>query len=123
MTQAKEITSDIVKAEEVIGVDVQNAKGEDLGTINTLVLDKRAGFVRYVVLSFGGFLGMGDKLFALPWEILSYNEARDCFVLDIPQEKLKNAPGFNKNQWPNMSDRKWGESIFNYYGSRPYWQK
>lgn len=105
----------IVSSEDVIGVDVMNPKGESLGTIEALMLNKVEGTVAYVVLSFGGFLGMGDKLFAMPWSAFSYNEKEDCFILSIDKEKLKNSPGFDKNHWPDMSNPTWVSTINNYY--------
>lgn len=123
MAQASEVPSSVVKTSEVVGVEVQNSQGDDLGTIEEIILDKITGNVRYVVLSFGGFLGMGDKLFALPWNSIAFNESRDAFILNVSKDKLTKAPGFDKNNWPNFSDKKWAKSIFEYYGSEPYWLK
>lgn len=114
---------DIVKTKEVIGVKVKNIAQEDLGKIEEILLDKRTGQVCYVVLSFGGFLGMGDKLFALPWNSLHYDTKQDCFILGVDKEKLKNAPGFDKNNWPIWTDRTWGESIHKFYDTKPYWTR
>jgi len=122
MNETRELSSEVVKSKEVIGVSVKNKAGENLGEIYEIILDKHKGYARYVVLSFGGFLGIGDKLFALPWEVISYNPEEECFILNIDKEKLKNAPGFDKNNWPNMADQTWGKNIYNYYGIRPYWE-
>ncbi|MCC5792273.1 MAG: PRC-barrel domain-containing protein [Legionellaceae bacterium] len=108
----------LVRTHNVVGIDVQNAQDENLGKIEDLVLNKQTGHVEYVVLSFGGFLGMGDKLFALPWSIFSFDDSKDCFIINVEKEKLKNSPGFDKDQWPNMSDEKWGSSIHSYYGTK-----
>jgi len=105
----------LINADDVIGVDVENSQGEDLGTVEALVLDKMKGNVVYVVLSFGGFLGMGDKLFAMPWHIFSYNPQREKFVISIDKEKLKNSPGFDKDNWPDMTSTEWNTSIKTYY--------
>lgn len=105
----------------ITGDKVVNTQGEDLGRIEDVMLDVSTGRVAYAVLSFGGFLGMGDKLFALPWESLQLDTANHRFVLNVPKERLENAPGFDKDHWPNMADRKWGESVHEYYGQRPYW--
>jgi sporulation protein YlmC with PRC-barrel domain len=113
----------ILKASDIIGKDVENAAGDDLGDIEDVVIDPDSGRVAYAVLSFGGFLGMGDKLFALPWQSLkSSAKDADKFVLDIDKERLKNAPGFDKDTWPNMADRQWATDIHKYYGRDPYWQ-
>lgn len=105
----------IVDANKVIGVDVQNTQGENLGSIETLMLDKFTGKVVYVVLSHGGFLGMGDKLFALPWSIFTYDPTDDCYTIPVDKEKLKNSPGFDKDHWPDMSDAGWRSTINKYY--------
>ncbi len=113
---------DVVKAsEQVIGVDVKNTQQEDLGEITELMLEKVSGKVAYVVLAFGGILGMGEKYFAVPWNAISYDKNEECFILNKSTAELKNAPGFDKDHWPNMADRQWGESINKYYGSKPYW--
>lgn len=106
----------IVKANNVVGVKVKNPQSEDLGKVEALMLDKYDGYVHYVVLSFGGFLGMGDKLFAMPWEIFSYDKDEDCFVINVDKEKLKNSPGFDKDNWPNMSDNTWSQQVHDYFG-------
>jgi PRC-barrel domain len=82
----------------------------------------RSGRVAYAVLSFGGFLGMGDKLFAIPWNALTLDADNERFILDVPQERLQNAPGFDKNHWPSMADQRWATEVHSYYGTRPYWE-
>lgn len=119
MQHSRDLTSDLVKTSEVIGVSVKNADKESLGTVHEIVLDKRNGSVRYVVLSFGGFLGLGDKLFAIPWSAISYDKEEKSFILNVDKEKLKNAPSFDKDKWPNMSDAQWSQGIHSYYGSEP----
>jgi sporulation protein YlmC with PRC-barrel domain len=121
MKHSRDLASDVVKTAEVIGIEVKNAKKESLGSVHEIVLDKRNGNVRYVVLSFGGFLGLGDKLFALPWNAISYDEDEQAFILNVDKDKLKDAPSFDKEKWPNMSDARWGEGIYNYYGSKANW--
>lgn len=113
----------IVKTKDIIGVDVNNGQNESLGEIHEIVLDKLSGEVRYLVLSFGGFLGMGDKLFAIPWNAINYDSQEDCFMLNISKDRLKDAPGFDKDHWPDMADTTWGATIFNFYGTMPYWEK
>jgi len=86
------------------------------------MIDTPTGRVAYAVLSFGGFLGMGDKLFAIPWSRLSLDEDRKVFVLDVDRATLERAPGFDKDNWPDMADRAWGTQVHTYYGARPYWE-
>ncbi|MDF3054273.1 MAG: PRC-barrel domain containing protein [Gammaproteobacteria bacterium] len=107
--------SDIVSSRQVVGVAVKSPAEEDLGKIEEIMLDKFSGTVRYAVLSFGGFLGMGDKLFAIPWKSFSYNPEFEAFILNVSKEKLENAPGFDKDHWPNANDLSWSESISKYY--------
>lgn len=112
------MTNQIINASDVINVDVKNHQNEDLGKIKAIMLDKFNGQVAYVVLSYGGFLGMGDKLFALPWDIFAYAPTEDCFKISLDKEKLKNSPGFAKDNWPDMSSTTWRKSINSYYNSR-----
>jgi uncharacterized protein YjbJ (UPF0337 family)/sporulation protein YlmC with PRC-barrel domain len=102
---------------------VINPAGEDLGQIEDIVLDMESGRIAYAVLSFGGFLGFGDKFFAIPWEVLRPSSTEEAFILHTDREALANAPGFDKNHWPEMADRQWGAGIYSYYGSRPYWEE
>lgn len=111
----------MVKAsDEVINVNVKNNAKEDLGEIHELMIDKLSGKVVYAVLESGGFLGLNGKLFAIPWNSFHYDNNEDCFIININKEKIKNAPGFDKDHWPDMADSQFGESIDKYYGSTPY---
>lgn len=111
----------VLSASTLAGDRVVNAAGEDIGKIDEIMLDTPSGRVAYAVLSFGGFLGMGDKLFAIPWSRLSLDEDNKCFRLDVDKETLKRAPGFDKDNWPDMADQEWGAKIYTYYRSQPYW--
>jgi sporulation protein YlmC with PRC-barrel domain len=110
------------RSSKVIGMDVRNPAKENLGDIQDLVLDQPAGAVAYAVLSFGGFLGMGDKYFAVPWGALKLTDDQKAFTLDVPKERLQKAPGFDKKDWPDFNDRQWGKGIHTYYGVPPYWE-
>jgi sporulation protein YlmC with PRC-barrel domain len=105
----------VMGASTLIGNDVCNRKDENLGNIKEFMLDVRSGNVRYAVLSFGGFLGMGEKLFAVPWSALTLDTENKRFVLDVEVDRLKNAPGFDKDQWPSMADASWAQSIHSYW--------
>src|SRR5262249_25636492 len=89
-------TSRLISSEKVSGTNVENTRGDSLGHIQGVMIDKRSGQVGYAVLKYGSFLGMGGKLFALPWEILKYDTQRDAYVIGIPEERLKNAPSFDE---------------------------
>jgi sporulation protein YlmC with PRC-barrel domain len=114
---------DIVPAKTVIGSSVVNANYEDLGRIEDLVLDANAGRIAYAVLSFGGFLGLGDKYFAIPWNKFEFHLAEKRVVLNVDKKLLEKAPGFDKDNWPNMADSTWGTSIYKHYGLAPYWEE
>lgn len=105
----------LMGADTLIGNDVHNHKGEDLGDIKEIMLDTETGEICYAVLSFGGFLTIGEKLFAVPWKALTLDPDNKCFVLNEEKERLKSAPGFDKDNWPNMADQTWAESIRAYY--------
>ena len=111
----------IQKASDLIGKPVQNPDGERLGEVQDLAIDGEHGRVAYVVLSFGGFLGMGEKWFAIPTESLTLPKSAKHFVLAMEKDRLKSAPGFNKDKWPAMGDSKWGMQTHEFYGVQPYW--
>jgi sporulation protein YlmC with PRC-barrel domain len=102
---------------------VVNRQGENVGKIHELVIDARKNRVAYAVLSFGGFMGMGNKLFAMPWEAFEFSATENKLILNVDKEKLKAAPGFEKgDKWPDFKDKLWGESIYNYYNYTPPWK-
>lgn len=105
----------VVKSSEVTGVKVKNGAGEDLGEINEVVIDKVFGKVSYVVLDFGGFMSFGNKFFAVPWNLFTYDKNDDCFILNVDKDRLKNAPGFDKDNWPNFAAPDYVKSINSYY--------
>ncbi len=122
MTTATATRMNVLSTSTLMGDKVVNPQGEHLGEIKELMIDPQTGHVGYAVLSFGGFLGMGDKLFAVPFRALELKAERKEFVLDVPKDKLKTAPGFNKNEWPKSADRQWGTEIHTFYGVAPYWE-
>jgi len=107
----------LMGAETLIGNDVCNQNGDDLGDIKEIMLDTATGKVCYAVLSFGGVLGIGSKLFAVPWDALKLDTKEKHFVLNVDKNRLKNAPGFDKDNWPNMADKSWENEIHSYYGT------
>lgn len=113
----------VLPATSMIGSKVVNPAGELLGTLKELVLDLEEGQIVYAVLSFGGFIGMGDKLFAIPWEAFILNAKDRTFILDVEKEVLKEAPGFDKDQWPDNAQYEagWLLDMYEYYGYSPYW--
>ncbi|HEX5125408.1 MAG TPA: PRC-barrel domain-containing protein [Rhodocyclaceae bacterium] len=113
---------EIMAADTLEGDEVINRKGDKLGKVQDIMLDLPKGRVAYAVLSSGGFLGMGDKLFAIPWHALTLDAERKCFILDVDKERLEAAPGFDKDHWPSMADLSWATQVHNYYSQPVYWE-
>jgi len=109
----------LMGADTLIGDSVVNGAEEDLGDIKEIMLDMNSGQVAYAVLAFGGFLGMGEKLFAVPWQALHLDTVNKRFVLNVEKERLKTAPGFNRDSWPDMADMNWANQIHSFYGTDP----
>jgi sporulation protein YlmC with PRC-barrel domain len=113
----------VVDAARLACGKVVNAAGEDLGKIEAIMLDVTSGRIAYAVLSFGGFIGMGKKLFALPWGALTLDATGQRFTLDASKEKLENADGFDKDHWPSMADPAWATRLHSHYNVTPYWHE
>ncbi len=107
----------LMGANTLIGNDVCNADEEDIGDIKEIMLDVASGEVAYAVLSFGSFLGMGEKLFAVPWSALKLDTENKRFNLNVSKDQLKNAPGFDKDDWPNFADPTFTKGLHSYYGT------
>lgn len=112
---------ELMAASTLEGNDVLNLEGEKLGDIQSIMLDVPKGKIAYAVLSRGGVLGMGDKLFAIPWGALTLDTARKCFILNVDSQRLKDAEGFDKDKWPTMADFTWASEIHDYYDQPTYW--
>ncbi len=110
----------LMGAGTLMGNDVYNLQGDDLGDIKEIMLDMQTGRVTYAVLSYGGFLSLGEKLFAVPWSALTLDTANKRFTLNVVKDRLEQAPGFDKDKWPNMADATWAKDIHAYYGVTPY---
>lgn len=109
----------LMGADTLLGEDVVNNEEDDLGDIKEIMIDMRTGQVAYAVLSFGGLLGIGEKLFAVPWQALQLDTINKRFVLNVDKERLESAPGFDADAWPDMSDTTWATQIHNFYGTDP----
>lgn len=107
-----------LSASSIIGTTVKNGQGDDLGKIEELMIDIKTGQVDYAVLSFGGFLGIGDKFFAVPIQVMTVQPSEKEFVLNESKERLENAPGFDKDKWPDTADSKWQQQVRSYYNIR-----
>jgi sporulation protein YlmC with PRC-barrel domain len=110
----------LMGANTLTGDDVYNTKEEKLGDIKEIMLDVETGKIAYAVLSYGGVFTLGEKLFAVPWSALKLDTVNKRFILDIGEERIRNAPGFDKDRWPNMADPEWSGSIHSFYGAPSY---
>jgi sporulation protein YlmC with PRC-barrel domain len=112
---------EVMAADTLEGDSVVNASGEKLGDIEHIMLDVRSGRIAYAVLEAGGFLGIGTKLFAIPWHALTLDTNSHCFILNVNKEQLRNAPGFDDDNWPSLGDERWARDVHAYYEVDAYW--
>ena len=112
-----------LSASTLQNTNVTNTTGEDLGTIEDLMIDPASGRVQYAVLDFGGFLGIGDKLFAVPLEAFTTDTTNERFILDVSKDRLESAPGFDKSNWPSTADPAFVENVYDFYGKRDVYMR
>ena len=118
---AEDLPWKLVKGSMFIGADIENPQGENLGNIKDVAIDRVTGRIVYAVVSFGGFMGLGDKLFAVPWSAFSQSVTdKDTFMLAVDKDRLTNAPGFDQKNWPQMASREWVSSLYTYDNVPPY---
>jgi sporulation protein YlmC with PRC-barrel domain len=129
MEAASQPATDIVKLSEIIGMTVENPQRDNLGEITDVVVDPSNGNVAYAVLAAGGFLGLGEKYFAIPWgafqPMADSDDKGDVkrLILDADKDRLQNAPGFDKDNWPDMANPQWGQTVHEYYGQGDAWKQ
>lgn len=114
-------TDRLISSDKVEGTAVYNRRDEHLGSVHSLMLDKTTGKVAYAVMSFGGFLGIGESYHPLPWRVLTYDKRMAGFVVDLDRDKLENAPRYTSGALPDWSDRSYSNRIDDYYGMPYYW--
>ncbi|HJU15586.1 MAG TPA: PRC-barrel domain-containing protein [Stellaceae bacterium] len=117
-------TARLIASDKVEGTNVRRSNGDKLGVIRRLMVDKFSGKVAYAVMSFGGFLGIGDEYRAIPWSMLEYNERLDAYELNVTDEQLRGAPPPERgwDRWDtDRVDRRWERDLHDYYHTRPYW--
>lgn len=112
---ARSETASLIASDKVEGTSVYDARGEKLGSIYTVMIDKKSGKVSYAVLSFGGFLGIGESYYPLPWNQLRYDTRLDGYVVSITEEQLKGAPSYARSESGNWTDATWRSRIDSYY--------
>ncbi|MEP7157266.1 MAG: PRC-barrel domain-containing protein [Betaproteobacteria bacterium] len=110
-----------VKTSSIVGTRVVNRQNEDLGKVEEVVIDVFNGRIAYLVLSFGGFLGLGEKLYAVPWKALHYDNDTKVYVLNLSKDQIEHAPGFEKETWPEFTNEGWNRTVHDYYELPPFW--
>ena len=113
--------TDAIRASRVIGTTVYNSAGDDIGSIEDVMLEKTSNGIMFAVIGFGGFLGMGEKYHAIPWSVLDYDEKRDGYVVPFTEEELKSAPAYDINDLAKDDGRQARDASFTYYRVDPYW--
>lgn len=113
--------SRMMTASRLCGNKVINHQNETLGQIDEVVIDVPRGRIAYAAMASGGFLGLGERLFAVPWTALRYDAGRECFTMDARKETFENAAGFDKDRWPTEAPSEWHDSVHRHYGAPLYW--
>ena len=113
-------TFNLISSESVEGTNVYDMNGNKIGEIDHLMIDKVSGMVRYAIMSFGGFLGLGHSHYPLPWTSLKYDTGQEGYVTDVTEQQLKDAPQFSDDSW---TDRNWETKWHEHFGTRPYWEE
>ena len=114
-------TARLIASDKVEGTPVRHSNGDKVGTIERVMIDKRSGKVAYAVMSFGGFLGIGDEYRALPWSVLRYNEDLDAYELNVTDDQLRRAPALDPSWDTGRVGRDWERGLHDYYRVSPYW--
>ena len=108
----------LISSEDVHGTEVYGADRKHIGEVDHLMIDKESGRVAYVVISFGGFMGLGHSHYPIPWGALTYDTQLGGFRTNITEQQLKDAPAFSDDSW---SDRSWEKQTYDHYKVQPYW--
>ena len=111
----------LIASDRVEGTPVRRRDGDKVGMVERLMIDKRSGKVAYAVMSFGGFMGMGEGHHTLPWSALAYDTALDAYVVDLTEDQLRDAPKQGAEGGDPSFEREWEEHVHRYYNAVPYW--
>jgi hypothetical protein len=120
VVETKETTS-LISAGKVQGTPVYNYAGESLGSIYDVMIDKKSGNVAYAIMSFGGFLGLGNAFHPLPWTLLKYDTQKGGYVVNLDRRQLEGAPSYEAGTQPDWGNRDYETRLHDYYGVGPYW--
>ena len=110
----------VLSSTSLEGNDIKNSAGEDLGKLEDIMLDTENGRIAYGVVSFGGFLGLGDKLFAVPWSAFDVDTSEKCLRLEVDKQRMEQAEGFDKDDWPDFANRAWATKVYDFYNQPVY---
>jgi hypothetical protein len=113
--------SRLIAGDKVAGTTVYDTKGEKLGTIEDVMIDKETGRIAYAVMSFGGFLGIGDRHHPLPWSTLHYDQTIGGYVVNLDRDMLEGAPAYADDEAVEWDDEAWGRRVHDWYRAEPYW--
>ena len=114
-------TNALISASKVNGTAVYNTAGESIGNIYDVMIDKTSGNVAYAIMSFGGFLGMGNNYYPVPWPVLKYDTSIGGYVVNLSKEQLEAAPNYTSGDEPDWDDRGYDKQVYKYYNTNPYW--
>jgi sporulation protein YlmC with PRC-barrel domain len=121
MTTSDIAASGLISSSKVEGTAVFNVEGEKLGSVDCLMIDKQSGQVAYAVMSFGGFLGLGEKRHPVPWGSMKYDKSKDGYVVSLSKDELEAAPNLNPGEYGQLGDRAYEETVYTHYKAEPYW--
>jgi sporulation protein YlmC with PRC-barrel domain len=108
----------LISSERVQGTNVYSANGDSVGSIDHVMIDKQSGQVAYAVMTFGGFLGLGESYYPVPWNTLKYDTSLGGYRTDITEDQLRNAPAYDDSSW---NDRDWERRTYDHYRTPYYW--
>jgi PRC-barrel domain len=117
----KRETVSLIGSDKVEGTAVYRSNGDKVGSIERVMIDKISGKVAYAVMSFGGFLGIGEDYYPLPWSLLTYNPKLEGYEVNVSEQQLKGAPKYSQNESWDWNDQARGRKVYDYYGVTPYW--
>jgi len=118
---ARQNSHNLIASDKVEGTPVRRSNGDKIGTIERVMIDKRSGQVAYAVMSFGGFMGLGEDYFTVPWATMKYNTTLDAYELNLTEDQLRNAPERSPEGGDSSYERDWEEQVHRYYNATPYW--
>jgi len=121
MTTQDAVSQSLISSSKVEGTAVYNVEGEKLGAVDCLMIDKQSGQVAYAVMSFGGFLGLGEKRHPVPWPSMYYDKSKEGYVVSLSKEALEAAPNLNPGEYGQLGDRDYEETVYTHYKAEPYW--